>query len=147
MTNYFLLLFIEDTIVFLITLYFYILHNVIATLLLAGWSVSKTHFTTGVNSSGLSSKWTRNKPALVWKPQLCGVQSKLKCSVSHPAYGRVSPQFVNLCSFQIPADHFWVWAEGMHDCLCHRNTDSLKVMLNLHTGCVFVAYLWVSYTQ
>lgn len=44
MTNYFLLLFIEDTIAFLITLYFYILHNVIATLLLPVWSVSKTHF-------------------------------------------------------------------------------------------------------
>lgn len=135
-----LLLFIKDTIVFLkILCIFNTLHNVIPTLLLPGRSASRTYFPRVTTSSGLSSKSTRNKPALVWKPQWCGVQSKWKCSVSHPACGWVSPEFTHLWSFQIPADHLRLWAE--------QRCDSVTGILTHWKWCsgyTEAAYLWVS---
>lgn len=106
-----------------------------------GRSVSRTYFPLCTHSSGLSSKSTSSKPALVWKPQWRGAQSKLKCSASPPVYGRASPEFMHLWSFQVPADPLWVWE---HHGRCHRNASSLKRMLSLHRGCTLAACLWVS---
>lgn len=130
---------LKTSLSFLMALCLCALCELTPTLLFPGRSVSRTYFLMGTNSSSLSSKPTRNKPALVWKPDWRGVHSKLKCSVSHPAQGRASSEFVHWRSFQIPADPPRVWAERERGCCCHRNAKDAQLTQRLHVCSLLVS--------